>query len=266
MAQAKLRVVGNGSAKKATRKRYSPAEWQTRLELAAAYRLIRHFGLSDLVYNHLTARIPGTDEEILINPYGLMYDEITASNLLKIDVDGNKLDESPYDINPAGYVIHSAVHKARHDVQCVMHTHSHAATAVSALDMGYVPVSQTGFMFYNRVAYHDYEGVAVNLDERKRLVASLGDKNVLLLRNHGSLTCGATIQMAFRRMYYFELGCRNQLDALTSGAKLRLPKPEVMEHTARQFDGGAAGIGTAETREWPALLRMLDRDEPGWRD
>jgi ribulose-5-phosphate 4-epimerase/fuculose-1-phosphate aldolase len=261
---SELRAVGLGRNSSASR--YSEAEWQTRLDVAAAYRLVQHFGMSELIYNHITARIPGSDHEYLINPYGHMYDEITASNLVKIDLQGNIIEDTPYEINPAGYVIHSAVHAARPDIQCVIHTHSHAGTVVSALPEGLVPIAQGGFMFYNRVAYHDYEGFALDEEEKKHLIADLGDKNILILRNHGLLTLGNSVSQAFRRMVYLDQACKLQVSMLAAGRTPSLPPVEVMEHTAQQWEGGAAGIGTTQSREWPALLRMLDRKDPSWRN
>ncbi len=243
------------------------AEWAVRVDLAAAYRLIEYFGMADLIYNHITARVPGAGHAILINEFGLHYSEIAASNLVKIDLDGNVLDGSERRVNLAGYIIHSCIHGARADVQCVLHTHSHAVMAVSCLDEGFIPMEQEGLQFYNRIAYHDYEGLAVDPDEQSRLVADLGTFNTILLRNHGAVTVGATVSEAFRRMYYLESACRVQLDVMHSGAKLRLPPPEVCEHTARQWEDGAASIGggAKPTFEWEAMKRLLDRKDPSYR-
>ncbi len=247
------------------RRNVSEAEWKMRLDLAAAYRLVRHFGLDDLIYNHITARLPDQDDRYLINPYGPMYDEMTASNLVKIDIAGTICEATDSEINPAGYVIHSAAHAARHDVVCVLHTHSHYATLVSTLDEGFVALTQTAFQFHGRVAYHDYEGFALDAKERKRLVADLGDRNVMVLRNHGLLAMGRSVAEAFRRAYYLEQACRTQIEARAAG-KTRQPGRKVMNRTAEQWASGAAGIGGGETtREWPALLRMLDRTDAGWR-
>lgn len=248
------------------REQCSAAEWETRVELAACYRLLDHFGMTDLIYNHITARVPGAAHHYLINPYGLMYDEVRASNLIKIDLDGNILEETPYEINPAGFVIHSAVHGAREDVGCVIHTHSRAGTAISALKEGLIPVNQGGFQFHNRIAYHDYEGFALDEEERKRLVADLGAKRVMILRNHGLLTAGRSVAEAFRLIYYLEQACQLRLDALQTGREINLPPEQVREHTAQQWEGGAAGIGTTTLREWPALLGMLDRRDPSYRE
>jgi ribulose-5-phosphate 4-epimerase/fuculose-1-phosphate aldolase len=248
------------------RKPCSAAEWQMRIELAACYRLVHHFGLTDLIYNHITARVPDADHRYLINPYGLMYDEITASNLVKIDLDGTIVEDTEHEINPAGFVIHSAVHGARPDVVCVIHTHSRAGVAISALKEGLIPVNQGGFQFHNRIAYHDYEGFALDAEERKRLVADLGSRRAMILRNHGLLTAGRSVAEAFRVLYYLEQACQARLDALHSGREIVLPPDAVREHTAQQWEGGAAGIGTTTLREWPALLRMLDRRDPSYRD
>lgn len=247
-------------------RRCSAEEWQLRVDLAACYRLVHRFGWSDLVYNHITARVPGAAHGYLINPYGLAYDEITASNLIKIDLDGNILDDTPYEINPAGFVIHSAIHGARRDAVCVLHTHSRAGVAISALKDGFDPVNQGGFQFYGRVAYHDYEGFALDMAERRRLVADLGQRKAMILRNHGLLVVGASVPEAFRLIYYLEQACQAQLDALQTGREIVRPPPEVREHTARQWEGGAAGIGTGTLREWPALLRMLDRIDRSYRE
>lgn len=248
------------------REQYGAAEWDMRVELAACYRLLHHFGWTDLIYNHITARVPGADHHYLINPYGLMYDEIKASNLIKIDLDGNILEDTPYEINPAGFVIHSAVHGAREDVVCVIHTHSRAGTAISALKEGLVPVNQGGFQFHDRIAYHDYEGFALDAEERRRLIADLGARRVMILRNHGLLTAGRSVAEAFRLIYYLEQACQARLDALQTGREIILPPETVREHTAQQWEGGAAGIGTTNLREWPALLRMLDRRDSSYRE
>jgi len=247
----------------------SEGEWAVRLDLAACYRLVDHYGMSTLVYNHITAKVPGPEKHFLINEYGLAYAEITASNLVKVDLDGNIVDgtEGSREINPAGYIIHSCVHRARDDLKCVLHTHSRASVAVSCLKGGLLPMEQTGLMFEDRVAYHDYEGLAVDEGEQARMVADLGDKQVMILRNHGLLSCGRTVPEAFRLVYWLELACQTQLDVMASGAEINLPSKAVRERTAAQFADGAAGIGdgTTVTREWPALLRMLDRKDASWR-
>jgi ribulose-5-phosphate 4-epimerase/fuculose-1-phosphate aldolase len=250
----------------ARRLKCSPAEWQVRVDLAACYRLIHRFGLTDLVYNHATAKVPGENHHYLINPYGHAYDEITASNLVKIDAEGRIVDDSPHEINPAGFVIHSAVHEARTDAICVIHTHSRAVVAVSCLKDGFIPMTQAGFQFHNRIAYHDYQGFAVDDAEKRDLVRDLGPHKVMMLRNHGVLTLGRSVAEAFRRLYYIEQACQVQMDTLQMGRPIIQPPEEVMEHTARQWEGGAAGIGTDTLREWPALLRMLDRIDPTYKN
>ena len=245
---------------------YSAAEWQARVELAACYRLVHHYGWTTLVYNHITARIPGT-EDLLINPFGLMYDEITASGLVKIDIDGNKLCQSPHPINKAGYVIHSAVHKARPDIQCSLHTHSENAEALACVSTGFVPMTQTGCMFYERVGYHEFEGIALDEAERKSLIADLGNTNhTLILKNHGVLVCAPNIPWAISRLYNFEVACRSQLKAMATGAPLNVLSQAVMSRTRDQFESGDSAAG-ADVRlpEWPAWLRLLDRLDAGWR-
>ncbi|NKJ48511.1 class II aldolase [Burkholderia sp. SG-MS1] len=244
----------------------SEAEWQTRVDLAACYRLMPHFGLSDLVYNHITARVPGDETRLLINPYGFMYEEITASSLLTIDIDGNVLlnpTEGIYGVNAAGYVIHSAVHAARHDVKCVIHTHSRGGMAVSALACGLLPLTQTAMRFHP-VAYHHYQGVAVDLDERRALAADLGQAEVMILRNHGLLVASASIAQAFNAIYWLENACRAQVDAMACNTSLQMPPQDVIDKTAHLYK--------PETRrpygemEWPAMLRFLDRRDASYRN
>ena len=249
-----------------TPKGYSDEEWQTRVELAACYRLVHHYGWTAQVYNHITARIPGT-EHLLINAFGLSYDEIRASNLVKIDIDGNKLDDSPFPVNAAGYTIHSAIHSARKDLQCVLHTHSPSSVALSAVEGGFIPLSQDGCQFFERVGYHEYEGIALDLAERERLIADLGPTNhTLLLHNHGVIVAGPSVTWAWVRLYYFETSAAVQLKAMASGAPLKRLSPEVMRRTRHQFEGGDAQAGAfVRHPEWPAALRMLDRIDPSWR-
>jgi ribulose-5-phosphate 4-epimerase/fuculose-1-phosphate aldolase len=235
----------------------SDAEWQTRVELAACYRLIDEYGMTDLIYNHITAKIPGT-EHFLINLYGLLYKEITASSLVKIDLDGNILSKPPtdYGINKSGYVIHGAIHEARTDVNCVIHTHTRAGMAVSAMDCGLLPLTQTSIRFVNHIAYHDYEGPAIDLDERKRLVADLGPHSAMIFRNHGLLTCGPSIAEAFNTMYQLELSCRAQVDAMAGGSKLVIPDESVLAKTAHLYQPGTRrpyGV-----LEWHAMIRLLE--------
>jgi ribulose-5-phosphate 4-epimerase/fuculose-1-phosphate aldolase len=239
------------------------SEREVRVQLAACYRLIAHFGMDDLVFTHISARVPGTTDHFFINPYGLHFSEITASSLVKIDLDGDLVEDNGHPVNQAGFVIHSAVHAARHDVACVLHTHTRAGVAVSCLAEGLLPLNQTSLQFHNRIAYHDYEGVALDLDERQRLVADLGDKRVLILRNHGLLTAGRTIPEAFSLMYYLNEACRIQLDIMASGGKMALVGGQTAEKTARQFERPDSSYGQ---REWPALLRLLDRKDPSYRN
>jgi len=243
------------------RGKVSPEEWEARVELAACYRLIDKFGMTDLIYNHITARIPGSDDHLLINLYGLLYKEITASSLVKIDVEGNILakPDTDYGINKSGYVIHGAIHKARPEVKGVIHTHTRAGIAVSTMKCGLLPMSQTSMRFVGHIGYHDYEGPAVNLEERERLVRDLGPHDALILRNHGLLTCGETIQQAFNAMYQLELSCRAQVDVMAARTELMLPPQEVLDHTANMYQPGTRrpyGV-----LEWHAMLRLLDAEE-----
>ena len=243
----------------------SAAEWAARVDLAACYRLVELFRMSDLVFNHITAKVPDEEHRYLINHYGLAYEEVTASNLVKIDLEGRIVDGGPGEINPAGFLIHSAIHAVRDDAACVLHTHSPAATAVSCLPEGFVPMTQGGFQFHGRVAYHDYEGFALDEAEKRRLIEDLGTHNVMLLRNHGVITLGGSVAEAFRRLYFLEQACGIQLEVLKTGRAPRLPAASVAEHTARNWERGDAGIGTSEPREWQALLRRLDRLDSGYR-
>ncbi|MBC7415527.1 MAG: class II aldolase/adducin family protein [Herminiimonas sp.] len=243
--------------------RVSPEEWQTRVDLAACYRLVADFGWSDLVFTHITARVPGTEDQFLINPYGMMFDEIPASSLVKIDLEGNKIEESPFPVNPAGFTIHSAIHSVRHDAQCVLHVHSLNGVAVSAQKNGVLPLSQQSIFILASLAYHGYEGVALNEEEKPRLVADLGNKNYLMLRNHGLLTVGKTIADAFQAMYFFEAACTIQIRAQSGGGEL-IPIPQAI------IDG-AIGQAKAATKSlggmlaWPGLLRRLDRKDTSYR-
>ena len=220
----------------------SPEEWETRLDLAACYRLVDSFGMTDLIYNHITARIPGDDEHLLINLYGLLYKEITASSLVKIDLEGDILwkPDTDYGINKSGYVIHGAIHRARPDVKCVMHTHTRAGMAVSAMECGLLPLTQTSMRFVGHLGYHDYEGPAVDLAERERLVRDLGPHDAMVLRNHGLLTCGATIQQAFNTMYQLEMSCRSQVDAMAGGQQIVLPPQDVLDAHRPSLPAGHA--------------------------
>jgi ribulose-5-phosphate 4-epimerase/fuculose-1-phosphate aldolase len=240
----------------------SPEEWQARVDLAACYRLVADFGWSDLIFTHITVRVPGTDNQFLINPYGMMFDEITASSLVKIDVHGNKLDDSPFPVNPAGFTIHSAVHAVRHDAQCVLHVHSVNGVAVSAQKNGLLPLSQQSIFVLASLAYHDYEGVALNEEEKPRLVADLGDKNFLMLRNHGLLTLGATVADAFLNMYVFEAACMIQVRAQAGGELIPIPQAIIQ---GAQKQAKAVTKSQGGMLAWPGLLRRLDRKDPSYR-
>lgn len=242
----------------------SPEEWQTRVDLAACYRLAAHYGWTDLIYTHISARVPDTDDHFLLNPFGLLFEEVTASSLVKLDTEGDIVMASPHSVNAAGFTIHSAVHQARHEMACVMHTHTVAGMAVSAQEAGLLPLAQTSLMFYGNLSYHDYEGVALDLEERERLVADLGENTAMILRNHGLLTCGHSVAEAFTTMYMLEKACDLQL-AAQAGGQLRLIPDQVCAHTARQFSADPDAGGDALTRlTWSALLRQLDRSNPGY--
>ena len=242
--------------------RVSAEEWEVRVDLAACYRLVAHFGWSDLVFTHITARLPGTKDQFLINPYGMTFDEVTASSLVKIDLAGNKLDDTPFPVNPAGFVIHSAVHSVRHDAQCVLHVHSLNGVAVSAQQEGVLPISQQSMFVLASLAYHDYEGVALNDEEKPRLIADLGSKTFLMLRNHGLLTVGPTIADAFLAMYIFEAACAIQLRAQSGGATLVPIPPALVAGAQAQSATVTRSLGGRLV--WPALLRMLDRADPSY--
>ncbi len=248
---------------KSLKEEVSPEEWQVRVDLAACYRLVADFGWSDLIFTHITARIPGTEDQFLINPYGMMFDEITASSLVKIDIHGNKLDDSSFPVNPAGFTIHSAIHSARHDAQCVLHTHSLNGVAVSAQENGVLPLSQQSIFVLSSLAYHDYEGVALNDEEKPRLVSDLGGKNFLMLRNHGLLTLGHTIADAFLSMYIFEATCTIQVRAQSGGGKL-IEIPSAIISGAQQ-QGKAVTKSQGGMLAWPGLLRRLDRIDASYR-
>jgi ribulose-5-phosphate 4-epimerase/fuculose-1-phosphate aldolase len=245
-------------------------EWELRVELAAVYRLVAHFDMTDLIFTHISQRLPGTEHQFLINPYGLMFEEITASNLVKIDLQGNLLEPSEYRVNPAGFVIHSAVHASRPDAHSVLHTHTKAGCGVAAQKDGLLPVSQFALEFYDRIAYHAYEGVALNDAEKERLVADLGDKNAMILRNHGLLTVGESAGRAFLRMFYLERACQVQIAAQAGGADLTLVGHNVAEHAARQLnnDGAADDYDNSDNWDlaWAAMQRIADRVGPDYRN
>ncbi|KXI29422.1 class II aldolase/adducin family protein [Paraglaciecola hydrolytica] len=240
----------------------SAQEWQLRVDLAACYRAVAMYGWDDLVFTHISARVPGSEHHFLINPYGMMFEEVTASSLVKVDLQGNKVMHSDFDINPAGFVIHSAVHEAREDAHCVLHLHTAAGIAISATKQGLLPISQQSLFALSSLSYHDYEGVALNQDEKVRLVADLGQTNFMILRNHGLLTCATTIADAFLFMYLLERACEIQLKAQLTGCEL-LAIPDTIlagiRAQAQQVTRSAGG-GLA----WPGILRKLDRMYPGY--
>ncbi|ANY17776.1 class II aldolase/adducin family protein [Bordetella pseudohinzii] len=250
------------------KERCTPQEWEARVNLAACYRLIDLYGMSDMMANHISSHVPGEEGAFLINPYGMMYEEITASCLIKVDLDGNILSspdfgELKYGVNKAGYVIHSAVHAARPEIACVIHTHSWASMAVSALECGLLPITQTSMRFL-RIGYHDFEGVVLKTDEQASIVRDLGDNEALLLRNHGALVVGRSVGEAFNWMHRLELACRSQLAAMAANTPLRDVPAEVLRETWNNYQPGTRrpyGV-----MEWPALLRKLDRLDPGFRD
>lgn len=241
----------------------SPEEWSARVELAACYRLIAHFRMTDWIYNHISARIPGSHEHYLINPFGLLYEEVSASNLVKVDVHGNLAEDVALDVNPAAFVIHGAIHAARHDVGCVLHTHTAAGVAVAAQQQGLLPISQHAMRVYGQLCYHDFEGIALDHGEQQRLIADVGNKNVLILRNHGLLTMGRTVPEAFELMFYLERACQIQIAATSGTQALIYPSPQVRDHAVAQFDGSPSYI---QGRDWQALLRLLDRIDPSYKD
>ncbi len=241
----------------------SAEEWQLRVDLAACYRLVALYGWSDLVFTHISARVPGPEHHFLINPYGLMFDEITASSLVKVDQACNKVIDSPFPVNPAGFTIHSCIHDLREDVVCVLHTHSRAGVAVSAQRCGVLPISQQSTFVLASLGYHDYEGVALRDDERPRLQRDLGNNNFLLLRNHGLLTVGKTVPEAFLSMYTFENTCRIQIDAQGGGELVQIDTA-ILGGMAQVMKTVTAGQGA--NIAWPALLRKLERTDPGYKD
>ncbi|MEO7548338.1 MAG: class II aldolase/adducin family protein [Ramlibacter sp.] len=241
----------------------SEEEWKLRVDLAAAYRLVALYGWSDLVFTHISARIPGPEHHFLINPYGLMFDEITASSLVKVDQACNKVIDSHFPVNPAGFTIHSCIHQVREDAGCVLHTHSRAGVAVSAQKAGVLPISQQSIFVLAGLAYHDYEGVALRDDEKPRMQADLGTKNFLMLRNHGLLTVGKTIADAFLSMYIFENTCRIQIDA-QGGGELNMIDPRILEGMGEVMKTATAGQGA--NIAWPALLRKLERTDASYKN
>jgi len=239
-------------------------EWAIRVDLAAAYRLVAHYGWDDLIFTHLSARIPGPEHHFLLNPYQLMFEEVTASSLIKVDVAGNPVDPTPFITNPAGFTIHSAVHMAREDAQAVMHLHTPAGQAVSAHEEGLLRITQTAMLVRGDLAFHDYEGVAVDLDERERIVADLDDKGAMLLRNHGTLAVGGNVGECFVKLYFIERACEAQIMALSAGDRLSRPPQGAAELAAEQ--GGAGLKMAANLLAWPALKRKAYRLDPSFAD
>ncbi len=249
-----------------TAKLRNDPEWSTRIDLALCYRLVAHYGLTDLIYTHISARVPGTTDRFLLNRLGPNFDEMTASDLIEVGFEAPP-EEVPGEpgtarVNRAGHTIHSAVYMARPDVGCALHLHSRAGMAVAALEEGLLPLNQISMQFHGRVAYHDYEGIALDLDERARLAASLGDKNAMILRNHGLITTGRNVAEAFMRAYYLEKACEIQMDTLAMGRKLVIPPPEVCDHAAQQFDRSYERDGC--DLAWEANRRTIDRVNPGY--
>ena len=243
----------------------SPEEWAVRVDLAACYRLVARYGWEDLVFTHISARVPGTEDQFLINPYGMFFDEITASSLVKIDVEGRKVEESPFPVNAAGFVIHSAIHAARHDARYVLHTHTLNGVAVSAQAEGLLPLSQHSVSVLASLGYHDFEGPALNDDEKPRLVADLGHNNHLILRNHGLLTVGETAAEAFVNMYYLETACAIQVRAQSGGRELIHVSKEIVDRAYAQMQTGGRRRGSRGELAWPGLLRRLDRTDSSYQ-
>ncbi|MFC6200122.1 class II aldolase/adducin family protein [Ponticaulis profundi] len=240
----------------------TPEEWQARVDLAALYRLTAYHGWDDLIFTHISLRVPGPEHHFLINPYGLLFEEITASSLVKVDLDGEIVSDTPYAINPAGFTIHSAVHAAREDAKCVMHLHTDQGVAVSAQKGGLLPISQTGMIAMSDLAYHDYEGIALDHDERERIVADLGNKHSMMLRNHGTLTCGESAAQTYMRMFFLERACKMQIMA-QAGGELLFCQDDLQDKVAGQSNPKGMGM-LADALAWPALLRRLDRNLPGY--
>jgi len=244
--------------------RVSDAEWRARVDLAAMYRLVALHGWDDLIFTHISHRVPGPDHHFLINPYGFLFEEITASSLVKVDLDGAVVEETTHMINPAGFTIHSAVHAAREDAQVVMHLHTNDGVAVSAQKEGLLPLSQTAMLVRHDLAYHDYEGVALDHDERERIVEDMGDKSNLMLRNHGTLTVGRTAAECFLRMFFLERACSMQVRALTAGREnMTVPTQQVQDVVKGQSNPEGTAV-VANHLAWPGLLRRLDREAPGY--
>lgn len=244
--------------------RVSAEEWQARVDCAALYRLVALHGWDDMIFTHISMRVPGPEHHFLINPYGLLFEEMTASSLVKVDLDGNIVAPTSYFINPAGFTIHSAIHAAREDALCVIHLHTDAGVGVSAQKGGLLPLTQNATLTLPNLAFHDYEGVALNLDERERLVRDLGDKSLMLLRNHGTLAVGSTAAAAFIGIFFLERACAQQVAALSAGRENVLIAPEEAQEEARNGLARALGTGAGSGLAWPGLIRKLDRNLPGY--
>jgi ribulose-5-phosphate 4-epimerase/fuculose-1-phosphate aldolase len=249
----------------------SPTERELRTQLAATYRIIHHYGWDELIWTHSTVRIPGPDHHFLINPYGYRFDEVTASNLVKVDPDGQIIGDQNQEINPAGFVIHSAIHMMRPDVQCIVHTHTTAGMAIAAVADGLLPISMYALGYHGQVSYHDFEGPSIDMEERARLGKNLGHNNVLILRNHGLLTCGETVAQAFVRMFRLERACQVQLAAQATGSKLNIPPQQICELSAERSDAflstkGGDGYSRRPNPEFDALVRLMDKIDPSYRD
>ncbi|MBV9785146.1 MAG: class II aldolase/adducin family protein [Acidisphaera sp.] len=252
---------------KPLRQTISEAEWQARVDLAAAFRLCDLYGMSDLIYTHISARVPDRPERFLLNAHGMLFSEITASSLLTVDLEGQVVTsqpDSPYGLHPAGFVIHSALYRARADIMAAMHTHTVAGMAISALECGLLPLTQTATRFYTRISYHDFNGPERDPGEREKLAIDLGANNVMILRNHGLLTVGASVAQAFNAMYGLERACQAQAMAMACNTKLNHLPPDVVEKSVAMYDPSA--IRTYGLLEWPALLRLLDQRNPGYRE
>lgn len=249
---------------KSVRDQVSPEEWAKRVDLAAAYRLVQLYGMAEMIANHISTRVPGEDGAFLINPYGMLYEQMHASCFIKIDLDGKVLfNPTEYDVNQAGYVIHSAIHRARHEVDCVIHTHTIAGMAVSAMKCGLMPIAQTAMRFID-IGYHDYEGIAIELDEQQRLVRDLGNREAMILRNHGLLVVGGSIPQAWDNIFRLERACQLQVTALSCNTELTLPPRKIVEEASHLYQPGVRRkFGVLE---WPALLRKLDSVDPSYRE
>lgn len=252
------------SAISSIRSQVTEAEWQVRQDLAAAYRIIAHYGWDDMVFTHLSARVPGPDEHFLLNPFGFLFNEVTASNLVKVDLDGNIILDNGYTVNAAGFTIHSAVHMSREDAHAVMHVHTDSGVAVSSTKEGFLPLNQHAMFVYHDLAYHDWEGVALNLDERERLVADLGTRHLMMLRNHGTLTLGGSVASCFLRLYYLERACQIQVNTLATGSP-NLPNKQAINMMQNTFSNPDVWEGLALSA-WPAIRRQADRLDPGYSD